>query len=80
MDETSGKVVGNRMTQKSSITVEDKDKGRNLDARYNFRNGMIERQAKPCERGSDKNTREQAVKVTKSDWCTTSDNDGVQRT
>ena len=81
MDETSRKVVGNRMTQKSSITVEDKDKGWNLDARCNFRNGMIERQAKPCERESDKNTREQAVKVTKSeDWCTTSDNDGVQRT
>ncbi len=80
MDETSRKVVGNRMAQKSSITVEDKDKGWNLDARCNFRNGMIERQAKPYERESHKNTKEQAVKVTKSDLCTTSDNNGVQRT
>jgi hypothetical protein len=79
MDETSRKVAGNRMTQKSSITIEDKDKGRNLDARCNFRNGMIERQAKPCERESDKNIRERAIKVANI-RLVPSDNDGVQRT
>ena len=46
MGETSRKVAENRMTQISSITVEDKDKGRDLDAGCNFGNGMIEGQAK----------------------------------